>query len=115
MVGVSFTLASLLPNHFEAYYFMDTNKLSKLKQGISFEDWVGGDIGGIANFGDIYYFSITDIIEDVNNGYKKGLILKWLEDSVDASNDTTNKYFDEKPYINLKSYAMGLRYENLLK
>jgi len=110
---------------------MTKNKISKLKQdyhnacnayvaafekkqGCNLEMWIGDEIGGVASFGDILCFSISDIIEDINSNYPKGLIIKWLEDTIDASYDKeSNNYFDERPYINLKSYAMGARYDML--
>lgn len=82
------------------------------KQGFEYPDehniyWTG-EVGiGVLGIGD-YFFNIDNIIEDINNGYKKGLILEWHNDTVDASFDKVNQsYFDESPFINLKSYAAG--------
>lgn len=52
-----------------------------------------------------YYFKISDIIEDINNNYPKGLILDWSNDCVE--------FAPEK--INLGSYAMGLRFQYLIE
>lgn len=82
------------------------NKYVKLfceKHEIEFEYWV--DLtGGIASFGDIYYFSLSNIVEDLDNNYPKGLILKWIEDVVE--------YSELKGWtIPLSQYAKGERYD----
>lgn len=56
------------------------------------------------------YLSISDIIEDIDRNYPKGLIFQWQEDSVDYSLKHSGK---DVKWINLRSYAMGLRYEQL--
>lgn len=74
------------------------------KHDLELDHWVSNDKSGIACFGDIYFFNVSDILYDINNNLPKKLICQWLEDSVG---------FREKKgqYINLSSYWMGLRYE----
>ena len=78
------------------------------KQSISFDGWLGNEVGGIASFACQYYFNLSDIILDINTKQPKGLILNWQNDGVDFN------MFNEHPqHINYKSYTMGLRYEQL--
>lgn len=90
------------------------------KHGYYFTDWVSNEVGGIACFVEQYYFSIDDIRQDVDMGYPKGLIFEWHEGTTDAilnfdSQKNKKKKSKKAPFINLKSYAMGLRYEELDK
>lgn len=73
------------------------------KHEIELEYWVGNQVGSIACFGDIYYFDMKDIVEDIDNDYPKGLILKWIEDVVEYSEL-------EKYNMPLSQYAKGERY-----
>jgi hypothetical protein len=76
------------------------------KHGLQLESWVSDDKNGVACFGDILYFSVNDIIYDINNKLPKGLIINWLEDGID--------YYEKKGQtINIHSYAKGLRYQDL--
>jgi hypothetical protein len=76
-----------------------------LKQMLEFGDCVKG----VAKFGD-YYFSIEDIIYDLENNVKRYLIRQWQDDLLEY-----NKNRDEKEYkyVNFKSYCMGFRYSDL--
>jgi hypothetical protein len=78
------------------------------KQFIDFDGWVSNEIGGIASFSCQYFFSLSDIILDINTKQPKGLIFKWQSDGVDFN--LSNKVPQN---INYKSYTMGLRYEQL--
>lgn len=80
-------------------------RLFEEKHDAGFEFAVQDDLTGVICFGDVLYFHISDIIYDIDNDLPRHLIIEWLYDSIDFS-DTGNK-------INLKSYASGLRYENL--
>ncbi len=71
------------------------------KHELDFECWVGGNIGGIACFGDVFYFSFQVIVWDINTNQKKGLIIQWLYESIDNYEKSINYY----------SYTKGLRYE----
>lgn len=78
------------------------------KQSISFDGWVGNEVGGIASFACQYFFNLSDIILDLNTKQPKGNILDWQSSDVDFN------MFNEKPqHINYKSYTMGLRHEQL--
>lgn len=59
--------------------------------------------------GDVYCFHIADVVYDIDHDLPKGLILQWAEDSIDDSKNPTRQT------INLQSYAMGLRFEDLQK
>ncbi len=69
------------------------------KQGVVFDGWVGDDIGSIAGFCEQYFFSLSDIVWDINANCPKGLILKWQEDCVSNPERSINYY----------SYSKGLR------
>lgn len=77
------------------------------KHEIEMQYAVDDNITGVLDFGDIYFFDITDVIYDIDHDLPKGLILQWAEDSVDDSKNPTRQT------INLHSYAKGLRYEDL--
>ena len=78
------------------------------KQLIDFDGWVSNEVGGIASFSCQYFFSLSDIILDINTKQPKGLIFQWQSDGVDFN--LSNKVPQN---INYKSYTMGLRYEQL--
>ena len=59
--------------------------------------------------GDVYCFHIADVVYDIDHDLPKGLILQWAEDSADDNKNPTRQT------INLQSYAMGLRFEDLQK
>lgn len=69
----------------------------ELKHGLDFDHAVGDDLMGVIAFGDTMFFNISDIIEDIDNEYPEGLILRWNDDVIDH----------HPKYINLRSYAMG--------
>jgi hypothetical protein len=77
------------------------------KQGLEFDGWVGDDVGGVAACGD-YFFNLSDIVLDINNKCRKGLILDWQNDSVEAHMGNPSA-----ESINYYSYSKGLRYEDL--
>lgn len=68
---------------------------------------VNDDIMGVLDFGDVYFFNTTDVVYDIDHDLPKGLILQWAEDSIDDSKNPARQT------INLLSYAMGLRFEDL--
>lgn len=98
---------------------MKTIKLSKLKEtyelscneavqkfenkhGYAFDGWIG-QIGEMAEFIGQYYFSMNDIYFDLINKVPKGLIFRWQDDSIENQNKS----------INFRSYAKGLRFEDV--
>ncbi len=79
--------------------------LFEKKHGLKLEFWVADDKTGVACFGDVYFFTASDIMYDINNKLPKGFILQWIEDNVDNQ--------EKKGYINLHSYFKGMRFEDL--
>lgn len=77
------------------------------KHDVKLQYAVDDNIMGVLNFGDAYFFDATDVVYDMDHNLPKGLILQWAEDSVDDSKNPTRQT------INLQSYAMGLRFEDL--
>jgi hypothetical protein len=81
-------------------------RLFEKKHKLELEFWVSDDKTGVAAFGCIYYFHISDIMYDINNNLPKRLILNWLDDNVE--------YHERKGMnINLHSYFKGMRFEDL--
>src|SRR3990170_485175 len=69
------------------------------KQEYEFSGWVMDHVGGVAIFIEQYFFSLDDIVTDINFNCPKGLIFEWQDDNVEA----------DEP-INYWSYAKnGLR------
>lgn len=76
------------------------------KQEIYFEFWVADEVGGVACFGD-YFFSMTDIIMDIESEQPIGLILDWQNEIADQDPADSKSI-----YINYRSYIKGLRLIN---
>jgi hypothetical protein len=74
------------------------------KHGVFFEWAVVDDLTGVLNFGD-YYFSMPDIVYDIDNKLPLNLIFEWQEAGLNAH------FLGNGKQINLHSYAKGLRYE----
>lgn len=72
------------------------------KHGLTFEFSVSDDLMDVICFGDVLFFSINDIVYDIDTKQPEGLIIDWLYDSM---------YQDK--YINFYSYSKGLRYEQI--
>ncbi len=79
------------------------------KHDVELQYAVDDDIMGVLDFGDVYVFNATDVVYDIDHDLPKGLILQWAEDSAD------DKKNPARQTINLQSYAMGLRFEDLKK
>ena len=94
------------------YNFVCNEYIQKFinKQQIDFDGWISDDVGGIASFCCQYFFNLSDIIFDINTKQPKGLILEWQSDDVDYNLLREHK---EQIHINYKSYAMGLRFDQL--
>ena len=73
------------------------------KHGLEFDHAVGGDLMGVIAFGDVMFFNMSDIIQDIDSQYDRGLIIQWHEDTLE----------NYPKFINLSSYAMGLRYKTI--
>lgn len=82
-------------------------RLFEEKHDVDLQYIVNDDIMGLLDFGDVYFFNTTDVVYDIDHDLPKGLILQWAEDSVDDSKNPARQT------INLLSYAMGLRFEDL--
>lgn len=72
--------------------------------GVTFDGAVSDDLTGMLCFGD-HYFSMSDIIYDVDNKLPVRLIFEWQNAGIEAHFKGIEKT------INLQSYAKGLRYE----
>lgn len=79
------------------------------KHEVDMQYSVDDELIGDLCFGDAYFFHIADVVYDIDHDLPKGLILQWAEDSIDDSKNPTRQT------INLQSYAMGLRFEDLKK
>ena len=53
------------------------------KQDMEFNGWVADEIGEIAEVND-FYFNFSDIKKDIDLKAKKGLIIDWYNECVDA-------------------------------
>jgi len=73
------------------------------KQDVEFDGWIGGQIGGIAEFIGQYFFNFQDIVWDINSKQPKGTILQWQDDCLENAPKSIN-YF---------SYTKGLRFSDL--
>jgi hypothetical protein len=71
------------------------------KQDMTWEGWVGDQVGSIAECSD-FYFDFRDIITDIDTGQPKGLIIDWYYDNLEGER-----------YINYNSYIGGLRVKDL--
>lgn len=103
----------LIGNDLKAQYEYCCNEYVKqfaAKQAVDFEGWVGFEIGGVACFNGQYFFNLSDIIIDINTKQKKGLIIKWQDESVEHASN--GGYFDSMNYF---SYTKGLRFDQLNK
>ena len=84
---------------------MDIVKAFEKKQELSLEHFVCDDVTGIACFGCVFYFNISDICHDIFTEQPKELIVNWLYDCIDNPELT----------INYQSYCMGLRFKDIDK
>lgn len=82
------------------------------KHKMELEFWVSDDVGGVASFGDTYFFSFDDIRLDVDSGAPKHLILDWSNDRLDEHYAAEGEKREER-HINFNSYRTGLRFKDL--
>lgn len=73
------------------------------KHGYEFTDWVGDEVGEIACFIEQYFFNFSDIKFDIDNKIKKDLIFQYQDDCL----------AHPKKSMNFRSYASGLRFEDI--
>lgn len=74
------------------------------KHDLFFEFAVSDNLLGTICFGCVYYFNIDDIVFDIDTNQPKGLIIDWLEQSLEYPNE----------HINFRSYSKGSRFNTLL-
>ena len=74
------------------------------KQGLLFDGWVGS-IGEIAIFDSKHPLKLHDIQIDLHTKQLKGLILEWLNGSIEFHLSHPNVQ-----YVNYEAYIMGGRY-----
>jgi hypothetical protein len=79
------------------------NRFAK-KQDLYFDYWVADRVGEIGCFSHTYFFTLSDIIHDLESNQPKGLILEWQDKTLE--NDRENR-------INYYAYTTGLRYSEL--
>lgn len=84
---------------------MDYCKAFSDKQEMEFSSWVGDEVGGVGWFND-FTLDFADVKYDIDNNIKKGLIVDWYYESVDAAMSKA-----KRQVINYKSYCMGLRFD----
>jgi hypothetical protein len=77
-------------------------RLFEKKHEYEFTGFVG-DTCQIASFIDEYFFNIADIVHDIDNEIKADLIFQWHRECLE----------NEHKKINFRSYAMGLRFEQV--
>ena len=84
------------------YHVIIEQYLSKFckKQKLEFDFWIG--IHQLATFTEEYTINMSDIIYDIDNSCPKGLILQWINDNLDNTQQ-----------INYHSYFLGLRHDHL--
>ena len=73
------------------------------KHTITFDFFVGKNVGQVAMFGD-YYIDFDDIRLDIDKNVNESLFFEWYD-------GTTSRALEEKPTVNYESYVMGFRYE----
>lgn len=75
------------------------------KQDCSFDYWICGMFGEIAQFGD-NFFNLTDVYLDLKENAPTGLIFEWQNAYIEFNNNR------KKPkHINYRSYMMGARFK----
>ncbi len=70
----------------------DYIKLFCEKQGIEFDFWIADKVGEIASFIQQYYFTLSDIIFDLNTDQPKGLILEYQDYNVSVTSEFAVNY-----------------------
>lgn len=81
---------------------MDIVREFEQKQGLHFEHWVGGEVGGIAAFGCVFFFSMQNMVEDLLQDVPKGLVIEWLYAEI-----------EQEKSINYSTFLKGLRHNML--
>jgi hypothetical protein len=75
------------------------------KQGYEFDGWAGKETGGIADFIGQYFFSMSDMIFDLENNAEKGKIIEWQDYCTEFhSNVNYDHFLMGAPKRELKGY-----------
>lgn len=96
-------------NDLDARYSQCCDEYIKLfceKQEIDYENFEWLHTNETATFNDEYFFSIEEIIYDINTEQPKHNILEWQDYIVKHTLDN-----NKLPTINYRSYCIGARYE----
>jgi hypothetical protein len=72
--------------------------------------WIGEVGTGIFACIDQYYYSMEDIIYDLQNNVKRGTALKWIDAVVDYECNNIKKG-ERQPSMNYKAWCMGVRFK----
>ena len=67
------------------------------------DDWVGGDIGGVLNINDDYFFDFDDIRYDIDHNIAEEVFLQWYD------YDTEVALVEGAHIVNYHSWCMGYR------
>jgi hypothetical protein len=86
-------------------------KFSK-KQDLEFEFWVADEVGEVACFILENYFSLNEMIFDLETNQPKGLIVQWQNENTEYN---MLKPDNERMSISYQSYAKGFRFKDLDK
>lgn len=73
--------------------------LFSVKHNLDFSGWID-EVGGIAGFIEQYFFSMSDIVYDINTNQPKHLITQWQDDMINITDDKR---------CNFQSYSKGYR------
>jgi hypothetical protein len=76
------------------------------KQNLTFDFWVSDEIGSIACFNSMYFFTMDDMVYDLKTERPKNMIIEWHEASTDAH------LREEKPMMGISypSWCNGSRF-----
>lgn len=67
------------------------------------DEWVGGDVGGVLQVNDDYFFNFDDMRYDIDNDVEKGVFMEWYEYSVEV------EFVEGTRNVNYRSWCMGYR------
>jgi hypothetical protein len=70
-------LSSLINENYERKVIVLLEKFCN-KHSIEFECWVDNKFGCVANFGNIYFIDMQDIVWDILSNQPNNNIIKWL-------------------------------------
>jgi hypothetical protein len=80
-------------------------KAFELKHDVTFDYWVGGDVGEMCCFNEEYFVNFHELRYDIDNDVPSELFMKYHYESID--NPEIN--------INYKSFVLGLRHKDVIQ